>query len=499
MNDLLSARLLIRLKPPGWRWVFACFLLGLNTCPVTAAVSGTAPRILQSPRSLNLPAGASFVLRTEAQGNPPMHYQWYHDDVLIPGAAQPEFAVYSAQPTNGGSYRVVITNALGSAQSDDALVQISLSAASLELGPSQTAYPPGAPVVLSVAASGTPPLHYQWMKNGTNIPQASFPVLPLSALSMADLGNYQVVAWNSLGAVTSQVFTLNLELYQDPFQLSVNKTDQQTVELNYSFGTHRGLLALYAADRLDDLLQSGVMVWKEAINGHGSRKIVLTNSAATTARFFQGVIHGLTTNPAPQIWASLAADSFTMGSPPDEPDRDADEGPQISVQFSQTVFMSRFEVTEAEFVAVMGFTPSYLVDNPLLPVEQVTWDDATNYCAKLTLMEMQAGRLPMGYEYRLPTEAEWEYAARAGSTTRFSFGEDPELLQLENYAWYQKNSSGIPHLVGTKLPNPWGLYDMHGNVGEWCSDYYGPLPKKSWTDPMGPTTLTIELQAWLAI
>ena len=139
----------------------------------------------------------------------------------------------------------------------------------------------------------------------------------------------------------------------------------------------------------------------------------------------------------------------------------------------------------------MGNNPSSFKGTPNLPVESVSWLDATNFCARLTERERQAGRLPEGKVYRLPTEAEWEYACRAGTTTRFSFGDDPQGTELEKYAWYDGNSGRQTHPVGTKLPNPWGLYDMHGNVFEWCQAWYSDsLPGGSVTDPQGASSGT---------
>jgi len=119
----------------------------------------------------------------------------------------------------------------------------------------------------------------------------------------------------------------------------------------------------------------------------------------------------------------------------------------------------------------------------------VSWDDATAYCQKLTEQERTAGRLPAGYLYRLPTDAEREYACRAGTTTRFSFGDALECddacgycALLDSYVWSCGN--GWPGRVGRKLPNPWGLYDMHGNVAEWCQDWLD-LPGGMVTDPQG--------------
>ncbi|MCL5099078.1 MAG: formylglycine-generating enzyme family protein, partial [Candidatus Omnitrophica bacterium] len=115
-------------------------------------------------------------------------------------------------------------------------------------------------------------------------------------------------------------------------------------------------------------------------------------------------------------------------------------------------------------------------------------------CTKLTDQERTAGRLPAGYVYRLPTEAEWEYATRAGTTTRFYYGDDPGYASLSLYAWYSEDSGSATHPVGTKLPNAWGLFDMHGNVWEWCSDWYSEYySPSSVTDPKGPATGTLRV------
>ena len=113
---------------------------------------------------------------------------------------------------------------------------------------------------------------------------------------------------------------------------------------------------------------------------------------------------------------------------------------------------------------------------------------ASEFCRRLTHRERTLDRIPTGYEYRLPTEAHWEYACRAGTETRFSYGEDPEYEQLGGYCWYWSNSENTTYLVGGKRPNNWGLYDMHGNVWEWCSDWYGGgYSGEEETDPFGPS------------
>jgi formylglycine-generating enzyme required for sulfatase activity len=189
-------------------------------------------------------------------------------------------------------------------------------------------------------------------------------------------------------------------------------------------------------------------------------------------------------NPDPANLAWIPPGQFTMGSPDSERDRYDWEGPQTQVTISQGFWMSKYEVTQGNYQAVMGSNPSYFTGDLQCPVEQVTWFAAVDYCAKLTVRERAAGRLPVGYVYRLPTEAEWEYACRAGTTTRFYYGDD--YTDLGQYAWYAGNSGYKPYPVGLKRPNKWGLYDMYGNVWEWCLDWFGTYPGGSATNPVGP-------------
>jgi formylglycine-generating enzyme required for sulfatase activity len=162
--------------------------------------------------------------------------------------------------------------------------------------------------------------------------------------------------------------------------------------------------------------------------------------------------------------------------------------------------MGKYEVTQGEYLALTGNNPSWFNGDRTAereadygvdlnrPVEQVGWDDAVAYCVALTQQERAAGRIPFDQAYRLPTEAEWEYACRAGTTTRFSYGDDPDYSGLADYAWYSGNSNGSTHPVGQKLPNPWGLHDMLGNVWELCQDWFGAYPGGAVVDPQGPDT-----------
>jgi formylglycine-generating enzyme required for sulfatase activity len=178
---------------------------------------------------------------------------------------------------------------------------------------------------------------------------------------------------------------------------------------------------------------------------------------------------------------------FIMGSPTDELDRGGDEGPQTAVTISRGFWIGRYAVTQGEFLALIGTNPSQFPGDTTRPVETVSWDDATNYCALLTAKALTTGQIPANSAYRLPTEAEWEYACRAGTTNRFYYGDDLDYTNLANYAWY-RNNSGATQPVGRKLPNRWDLYDMHGNVFVWCQDFYGPYQGGHVVDPQGPTS-----------
>ncbi|MBQ7188204.1 MAG: formylglycine-generating enzyme family protein [Kiritimatiellae bacterium] len=167
------------------------------------------------------------------------------------------------------------------------------------------------------------------------------------------------------------------------------------------------------------------------------------------------------------------AGTFTMGSPESEDGRDGDET-QHQVTLTRGFWLGETPVTQKQWKSVMGDNPS-VFKGANLPVEEVSWNDCQEFIQKVNAA-LNCGA-------RLPTEAEWEYACRAG--TSGAYGGTGELDEM---GWYDKNSGDKTHPVGQKKPNAWGLYDMHGNVWEWCSDWYGDYPSGSVTDPTGPSS-----------
>jgi len=191
------------------------------------------------------------------------------------------------------------------------------------------------------------------------------------------------------------------------------------------------------------------------------------------------------TNTIGMTLNKIPAGTFMMGSPDTEKDRESNET-QHEVTISKAFYMQTTEVTQGQWTAVMGTEPwkdsSYVKEGPDYPASYVSWDDAVAFCKKLSEKE--------SVTYRLPTEAEWEYACRAETKTTWSFGDDE--ASLGDYAWHDKNVYDIgakyAHQVELKKPNAFGLYDMHGNVSEWCHDYFEEdyYQQSPTDDPQGP-------------
>jgi formylglycine-generating enzyme required for sulfatase activity len=269
---------------------------------------------------------------------------------------------------------------------------------------------------------------------------------------------------------------------------------QLTLSLTGEVGT------VYSIQYATDLSSTNLWVDRTLLQAKGGGNVWTDPSAPTPGqRFYRAVS---VPAPADTNLVFIQPGTFTMGSPNSEAERGSDET-RHTVTISRGFSMEKFLVTQGDYLAVVGSNPSYFTSangysNDLTrPVEVVSWMDATNYCALRTQQERAGGLIPTNYVYRLPTESEWEYADRAGTTTAFYLGSSLHSGQANFNGQYEydasvgtiDNPSGIYLMittpVGSYAANPWGLYDMIGNVEEWCQDWYGAYPVGTAVDPQG--------------
>lgn len=244
------------------------------------------------------------------------------------------------------------------------------------------------------------------------------------------------------------------------------------------------------AARLSDVLYKRVSdLVRDKTNGRSSQSVNGIVNGYVDLHLEPLALPELITNSIGMKLKLIPAGEFMMGSPDDESDRFENEGPQHRVRITKPFYVGITEVTQGEWFTVMKTKPwegqVFVKEGDRYPATHVSWDDAVEYSRKLSALE--------GKGYRLPTEAEWEYACRGGKSTAYSFGNDAS--QLSTYAWWggidgkgSAKTERYAHEVGGKQSNPIGLYDMHGNVYEWCSDWYESYRGTSAVDPKGPLT-----------
>ena len=290
----------------------------------------------------------------------------------------------------------------------------------------------------------------------------TIPAAPV--LSVSTSGLKVTVSWDAVGGATGYIFA-----YAPYPDAGFYGSGDVGLQRYFSFEMPHG---------------SAYYVWIHAYNSVG------WSDPSNMEHFaLYGLSASTYTNSMGQTFVLAPPGTFTMGSRSDEPGRQSDET-QHEVTLTQPFYLQITEVTQAQWEAVMGSNPSYNTCSSC-PVENVSWNDVHDFISRMNARGEGT--------YALPTEAQWEYAARAGSTTAFANGEIrsyPDMnecnddVNLNAMGWYCHNSDDETHSVAQKAPNVWGIYDMHGNVWEWCRDWYDSnyYSSSAMTDPMGPSS-----------
>ena len=501
---------------------------------------GKAPMITQQPQDLTVRAGTNAVFTVIAEGTPPLTYQWLFNGAAIPGSRQSSLILTNVQTMNAGDYRVMISNSVGVVTS--VVVNLTVEEGK-PIGTDGFVWiPPGTFVMGSpVGEEGrgsdevqhTVTLRQGFWLSDHEVTEDEYENVTGNNLTLVKGLNLPArsVTWDS-AVLYCQKLT---ERERAAGRITAQQAYRLPTEAEWEYAARAGTtgarygeldaIAWWSGNRenlkhsvkqkapnawgLYDML-GNVQEWCADWYGNYSTESIIdpTGPISGTHRVIRG---GATTyyagatrsanrnswNPATSwvdigfrpVLASTAGGlsgfvwippgTFVMGSPGSEEGRDADEV-QHTVTLTEGFWLSDHEVTQSEYQAVMGSNPSFWKGEGL-PVEQVSWDDAVLYCQKLTDRERSAGRITLQQAYRLPTEAEWEYAARAGTT-------GPRYGELDTIAWCLLNSGSKTHPVKQKAANGWGLHDMIGNVFEWCSDRYGKYPAGSIVDPQGPSS-----------
>jgi uncharacterized protein YjdB len=362
-------------------------------------------------------------------------------------------------------------------------VTLNKSSTALTVGTSETLTP-------TVAPSNATNQNVTWTTSNSSITTVTNGVVTGAAVGSATITATTVDGGKTAACVVTvnaaNVLVTGVTLNKSSTALTVGTSETLTAIIVPSNATNKSIIWSSSNSNVASVSVNGTVT---AIS-KGTVTITVTTMDGNISATCAVIVNS--SESVPSNFVYIEGGKFIMGSPSDEPNRYYEEGPQHQVTVS-AFYMGKYEVTQAEYESVMGTNPSYYKGSNL-PVGYVSWYDAVEYCNRLsqreglTLVYQGSGdNITCNWSangYRLPTEAEWEYACRAGTTTAYNTGSTIST----NTGWYSSNSNGTTHPVGQKTPNAWGLYDMHGNVWEWCWDRYGYYSSVAQTNPRGPVS-----------
>jgi formylglycine-generating enzyme required for sulfatase activity len=467
------------------------------------------PFIIAQPVGNSIGLGAFHAFTVLADGTAPLGYQWYKDGVAIPGANAYTYAIIRLSAGDSGTYCVQVTNAAGTVVSSNAVLNV-WSAPAIASQPEDGSVTVGQSAAFSLVATGTS-LRYYWMRNGQFITGQTNSSLIITNVALGDAANYACLVSNAIGQVTSSVARLTVLLHP---RLQIAAAGSKTVLAWLTNGV--------AYTALTSSNFSATAAWRPVTNAAVlvGLKMRLTNQPASNPAFYRLF-------PTPTNMVFIPSESFTMG---DSLDGNSSALPLHTVIVS-AFYMDKYEVTKALWDGVCnwatnngyGFDYSDSGQGKAAnhPAHTMTWYDSVKWCNARSQKE---GRLPAYYTdaamtvvykrgqvepyvrwdrgYRLPTEAEWEMAARGGASgRRFPWGDTITHSQANYYSssayaydisptrvWHPTYNDGVsPYTspVGSFAANAYGLYDMAGNVVEWCWDFYGNYGSATKLDPRG--------------
>ena len=449
-----------------------------QTVPAGTFTVLAGPVFEQQPANQILAVGATAQFSCELTGTPPLTYQWRFNGQPMANETGRELTLTAIKAEQAGLYSVLAGNGEGSVPSRDAALTVFSVTNTLPPPPAPPVVDVGFPASFTVNAEGPLPLTFTWEKDGALLAGQTGATLLIPSVQGGDEGAYTVTLQDGAASTEAEAGRLEVGLKVTAWRMAANGS--------FEFSFYRARGKLYEASASSDLRNWVPLTsWPDVV---GPVWVVDAEAVSLPHRSYR--VADLTEFITNMMY--IPAGTFTMGSPSGEPGRLLNEGPQTQVTLSRGFWMGEYEVTQREYLAVVGNNPARFTADLDRPVEQVTWGDATNYCARLTARERAAGRLPPNWAYRLPTEAEWEYTCRAGTTTATAFGNSLSSTQANFNGNQPYNGGAVGPLVGrttrvgSYAPNAWGLYDMHGNVHEWCLDYWsGAYPGGAVTDPTG--------------